>query len=72
MLYFLDHARLARVCTNRDCPARHFFARRSTQLYCSEECAKPAQREYKRRWWSKEGEAWRKGRRRLSERQDSK
>ena len=48
------------VCQNPECPARYFFATRRTQRFCSEECAKPAQREAKRRWWEKSGTEWRR------------
>jgi len=39
-------------CPNPDCPAPYFFASKKGQKYCSPECAKPAQRESKRRWWA--------------------
>jgi hypothetical protein len=39
-------------CPNPDCPAPYFFASKKGQKYCSSECAKPSQRESKRRWWA--------------------
>jgi hypothetical protein len=44
-----------RFCGNPDCPAPYFIARRSTQRYCSESCAGPAERESKRVWWKEHG-----------------
>jgi hypothetical protein len=49
-------------CSNKECPAPYFFARRKSQKFCSDICALPAQREQKRRWWSHHGEKWRKRR----------
>lgn len=42
----------ARHCLNPDCPAPYFIVSKKGQRYCSEECAKPAQREAKRKWWT--------------------
>ncbi len=50
------------VCGNSACPAPYFFAQRRSQKYCSEECAAPAQREFKRKWWSEHGPKWRASR----------
>jgi hypothetical protein len=47
-------------CHNPDCPhAPYFFATRRSQKYCSDECAIPAQREFKRKWWRENGARWR-------------
>ncbi len=43
---------LARHCLNSDCPAPYFIATKRWQRYCSPECAVPAQREAKRKWWA--------------------
>jgi hypothetical protein len=51
-----------RVCANRECKAPYFFDSRGNRLFCSEPCARPAQREYKRAWWATHGGAWRKQR----------
>src|SRR5215216_7331050 len=39
--YLLDAADLAHYCSNPDCPAPYFFARRRSQRYCSDACAIP-------------------------------
>jgi hypothetical protein len=62
LLHLLKNADLTRRCGNPECPARYFFAARRSQKYCSTECSKPAQREAERRWWNKNGAAWRKAR----------
>lgn len=51
-----------KICPNKDCVAPYFFAVRSSQVYCSDICALPFQREYKRQWWAKHGAAWRRKR----------
>jgi hypothetical protein len=51
-----------RYCGNPFCVAPYFFARRRSQRYCSDSCAEPAQREYKRRWWDEYGDEWRRRR----------
>lgn len=55
----------ARVC--QQCSAC-FVAKRQTQLYCSSDCSELAEREWKREWWRKHGDAWREKRRRVEER----
>jgi len=62
LLYLLKWAHRTRVCSNKECPARYFVAGRSSQKYCSEVCARPAQQEYKRQWWAKAGKEWRRER----------
>lgn len=57
--YLLDSADLAHYCANPDCPAPYFFAKRRSQRYCSDACAEPARREFKRKWWTEHGEEWR-------------
>jgi hypothetical protein len=49
--YFQQNARRARRCLNPECPAPFFLAKKKRQIFCGEECAKPAQRESKRKWW---------------------
>jgi len=46
-------------CLNCECPAPYNFGRIG-QKYCSEKCALPAQREFKRNWWRTKGKVWRK------------
>jgi len=45
----IDHVR---HCGNPNCPAPYFFATKKGQKYCSEECAAPAQRASKLKWWN--------------------
>lgn len=65
MLFILRALHLAekmRYCANSECPTPYFLAVRRSQMYCSETCALPAQREFKRAWWAEHGEQWRKKR----------
>lgn len=39
-----------------------FVAKRQTQLYCSSDCSEQAERAWKRDWWRKHGEDWRRKR----------
>jgi hypothetical protein len=47
----------ARICEK--CNAR-FIAKRAAQKFCTTDCSESMQRELKRKWWAKHGEAWRK------------
>jgi hypothetical protein len=38
-------------CHNPECAAPFYIRKRNDQQYCSGECAAPAKREAKRRWW---------------------
>jgi hypothetical protein len=62
VLHLLKSASRLRCCRNPECAAPYFFARRRSQKYCSEDCTLPFQRDYKRRWWHKSGNQWRKSR----------
>ena len=42
----------AKYCGHTDCPAPYFIANKRWQKFCSEECAGPANRESKRKWWN--------------------
>src|SRR5262249_19174616 len=54
MIFHLrQNQKRALCCRNPECPAPYFFASKKGQEYCSTECAKPAQRLAKRRWWAK-------------------
>jgi hypothetical protein len=53
--YLLRNAQTTVVCANSECPAPFFFASRKSQKYCSPDCALPAQRSYKRKWWANNG-----------------
>ena len=47
----LMHADYLNVCRSRDCPAPYFISGRKDQKYCSPECAAPAKRAAKLKWW---------------------
>jgi hypothetical protein len=51
MFYFKRNAGKTRHCPNSNCVAPYFFATKKGQKYCSSECALPARRESKLRWW---------------------
>jgi hypothetical protein len=57
LLHAIRKAQFLAYCRNPECPHRFFIARRVGQPYCSRPCARPAQRETKRRWWWKVGKA---------------
>lgn len=68
IVYFQRHADRARHCLNPDCNASpYFIAEKRRMKYCSPECAKPAQKLFKREWWNKYGAEWRKQRSKKSE-----
>ena len=72
LMYLLKAADRARYCGNPDCPAPYFFAKRRSQKYCADACAKPAQQEFKRRWWAEHGKEWRKKRKKRDLRKTKK
>ena len=72
IMQLLKSADRARYCANPDCPAPYFLAKRRSQKYCSDICALPAQREFKRRWWDEHGKARRKARRTSSKKSKRK
>lgn len=49
-----------RYCANPKCVDPYFIGIRKTQKYCSAECSKPSQSEFKRLWWRKYGRKWRR------------
>jgi hypothetical protein len=51
----LETATMMRLCHNRDCRHPFFVATKRTHKYCTQECAKPAKRAAKLRWWRKHG-----------------
>jgi hypothetical protein len=59
LLQAIHMADRMRVCGNSECPAPYFVASRRSQKYCTEVCAKPAQRAHKRAWWKEHGDEWR-------------
>ena len=59
LFLLLGRRRLAKVCPHcQQC----FLAKRGTQLYCSTDCSEIAERNWKRDWWRKYGEDWRRKR----------
>lgn len=50
--YLWQHMEHALHCSNPECPAPYFFATKKSQKYCSPECAEPARRESKLKWWN--------------------
>ncbi len=55
ILEFMSWAELTHYCDNPYCSAPFFIANKTNQKYCSPECAGPARRESKRRWWARNG-----------------
>jgi hypothetical protein len=50
--YLGQHMEHALHCANPECAAPYFFATKKSQKYCSTECAQPARRASKLRWWN--------------------
>jgi hypothetical protein len=48
----VQHAGHLKVCSNKHCAVPYFISKRKDQKYCSDDCAAPAKREAKRRWWT--------------------
>ncbi len=46
------HIDNAQHCAGPECAAPYFFATKKSQKYCSSECADPARRASKLRWWN--------------------
>jgi hypothetical protein len=63
-LSLLQHSQRLAVCENKEngCPSPYFIRKKKGQKFCSEECAAPSQREFKRKWFREHGEEWRKQR----------
>lgn len=66
--YLLNSAGLARFCANPGCVRPYFLARRGSQRFCTEECAKPAKKLAKKRWWDAHGRDWRQQRKKHARR----
>jgi hypothetical protein len=48
----LENWRKFRVCINPNCPARFFFAKRTTSVVCERgDCSKYAQQQHALKWW---------------------
>jgi hypothetical protein len=58
----LKHSRQARVCANPDCANPYFLTLDPRRKFCSTECTRPAQKEWRKRWWERHGKQWRKKR----------
>jgi len=50
--YLRKHVRRLAYCANPGCSSPFFFNVRRSQKYCTEDCARPSQREFKRVWWA--------------------
>jgi hypothetical protein len=62
LMQLLECPNATKVCGNAKCQTKYFFAFRRSQKYCSEPCARPAQRWAKNKWWAAHGPEWRKAR----------
>ena len=58
----LKRSRQARVCANPDCANPYFLTSDPRRKFCSVECTRPAQKEWRRSWWKRHGKKWRKQR----------
>jgi hypothetical protein len=47
----LMHAEHLAVCRNAECSAPYFIASKTDQRFCSQDCAWPAKKEAKLKWW---------------------
>jgi hypothetical protein len=63
-LTLLQHSSHLAICANREggCVTPYFLRRKPAYKYCSDACAKPAQRAFKLQWWNEHGEKWRQKR----------
>ncbi len=61
-------AERASYCQNPVCHTPYFLATKLGQRFCSSPCARPAQQEAKRRWWTNHGAEWRTHRRKHDKR----
>ncbi len=50
--YLRRNLSLAKLCVNRFCGTPYFLAARASQLYCTDECAAPAKKAAKLKWWN--------------------
>jgi hypothetical protein len=65
-LALLQNSRRLAICQNTEggCPTPYFLRRRRGQRFCCDACALPSQQAFKREWWRREGEKWRRRTRR--------
>jgi len=52
LLRALHIADRMRCCVNKTCPAPYFIAKLRSQKYCGADCAAPALRASKLKWWT--------------------
>jgi hypothetical protein len=52
-------------CARPECAHPYFVAHHLKQNYCSDQCPRWAQQQWKRQWWSEHGNKWRAKRRRM-------
>ncbi len=52
-----------RICKRKDCPTPYFIWSPKRRNYCSDPCAREAQRAFKLSWWQKDGLEWQRKRR---------
>ena len=71
ILHLLESAHRALVCANPNCLTPFFWRKKKRQRYCSEICSGTGQREAKRKWWTENGEKWRKERQKKQRKQPS-
>jgi hypothetical protein len=72
MVHFQDIASRAKHCTNPGCLSPYFIADKRSYKYCSEECALPAQKAFKREWWAEHGADWRQRREKIAKKKGAK
>jgi hypothetical protein len=70
MFHFQQIAYRARRCANRECAAPFYFVKRIGQVYCTPDCAVPAQRKSKSEWWARNREDQIKKRRQKRQQMD--
>jgi hypothetical protein len=58
----LKYSQQLGICANKDneCPTPYFIRKKPNQKFCSEACALPSQREFKKQWFREHGDEWRK------------
>jgi hypothetical protein len=63
-LSLLQYSKKLGICANKPggCPAPYFIKKKPKQKFCSDVCALPAQREFKRNWFREHGAEWRRKR----------
>jgi hypothetical protein len=61
-----------KICKRDQCVHPYFIAGHLKQRFCSDECAEEGQRELKKEWWDKNGQAWRVKRRRAVKTEETK